>query len=274
MATALATLPWHDELPGSPTEEWPEQGSFKATRVLRCDWSSRANLVLALKGGLSGGTLYVPRDYPHLVGCKCVSAAAGPFSERVTAFGGATSVANYEFAQVTAQYGGNGAGGGGGSNSAGEPISESLEPAVEFMQLPAEGFFWGSTNGTHLKDEEAPGKGFYSLNYVYKRGGMSTIPSSVFTLIGKVNDGTITSYTLGQTFAAETLLYHPPLLERSLNPDGTGSWSITMRFTYKPDGWNRFWRQDKSGGPGWDRIYNKNGPADPYLTGTFTTLLG
>jgi hypothetical protein len=274
MATAVATLPPFEELDGSPTEEWPEQGSLKATRVLKCAWTNRANLVLALKGGISAGTLYVPADYPHFTNCKCTSATARPFNEGPSAFGGATNVAGYNFAAVTAQYGGSVAGGGGGSNSAGEPISESLEPAVEFMQLPAEGFFWGSTNGTHLKDEEAPGKGFYSLNYVYKRGGMSTIPSSVFTLIGKVNSGSVTSYTLGQTFAAETLLYHPPLLDRVLNTDGTGSWAITMRFTYKPDGWNRFWRQGKSGGPGWDRIYNKDGPADPYLTGDFTTLRG
>lgn len=273
MPTATATIPPFDELEGSPTEEWPETGSFKATRVLKTAWSNRANLVLALKGGVSGGFTYAPSDYPHLAGCKCTSASSRPWDNKSHAHGGATNVAGWDFAEVTVQYGGSGQNGGSGTNAAGDPIVETVEPNVEFLQLPADGFRWGGTNGAQLKDEEAPGKVFRSAVYVYKRSGLSSIPSDLFDLIGKVNDGSVVSYTLGKTFATETLLYCPPFLEHTINADGTESWGFTLRFHYKPDGWNRFWRQDKNP-PGFDRIYNKDGPADPYLKASFSTIRG
>lgn len=262
----------YEELEGSPTGNITPAG-FVGTRVLKCAWDEYLNLAQRLLGGwltIEGSTAYyTPYSYPGQPSAVVQGVQFAPFDERVTDTSGDTTRASYSYAQLTVNYG--------NSTFAGDPdnpdaplFEESLEPYAEFLTLPAVGFKWGSTSGDALKDEEAPGKLFKGLNWVYSRPSVTNIPSAVLSLVGCVNSSTLRSKSLGLDFAAETLLYNPPLLRRAVTADGTGAWSLEYRFSYKPQGWNRFWRAKTQA---WDRIYTASGPADPYLTGDFTALI-
>lgn len=262
----------YEELEGSPQEQLTQSG-FTATRTLKCPWADRLTLAQRLLGGwltIGGGTsYYTPYGYPGQPSAVVQSVSIGNFDERITDTGGDTTRASYGYGQLTVNYG--------NSTLTGDPdnadaplFEESLEPYAEFLTLPAVGFKWGSTSGDALKDEEAPGKLFKGLNWVYSRPSVTNIPSAVLSLVGCVNSSALHSKSLGLDFAAETLLYNPPLLRRAVTADGSGAWSLEYRFSYKPQGWNRFWRAKTQA---WDRIYTASGPADPYLTGDFTALI-
>jgi hypothetical protein len=197
------------------------------------------------------------------------SVSFAPFSEDVEDEDGDTTRARYSHAQLTVTYG-NATFAGDPDNADAPLFEETLEPWAEFLTQPAQGFKWGSTTGDALKDEEAPGKLFRGVNWVYTRPSVINIPPAVLSLCGSVNSNAIHAKSLNLDFAAETLLYNPPLLRRAVTSDGTGAWSLEYRFSYKPQGWNRFWRAKTQA---WDRIYNSTGPADPYPTGDFTALL-
>lgn len=127
-------------------------------------------------------------------------------------------------------------------STSGDLYSETLEPYVEALRLNPERFRWGASTGDLVHKEEAPSKQFYGVNIVRTIYNAVSLPGEVFTSIGGVNDFAYTSLTLGQTFDAETLLYQPPFLSRTIKIDGSREWTVTMKFCYKPEGWNRFWR--------------------------------
>lgn len=268
MASAPITVPF-EELQSSPTGGMGADG-FAGTRLLVCDWADKFTLMSQLKGGTLSGTYYAPHGFPGFDSSRVDSITFAPFDERVLADGADTTTATYAKALLTVNYR---TGLTADPSNPDSPLfQESIEPFAEFLTLPAAGFKWGSTTGDALKDEEAPGKLFKGLNWVYTLPSVVTIPDAVFDLVGKVNDSAIVSISLGRTFAAETLLYNPPLLRRDVTTDGTSlSWNLQYRFGHKPQGWNRFWRASTQT---WDRIYNASGPADPYETGDFTALVG
>ena len=128
--------------------------------------------------------------------------------------------------------------------SNGEVYSETLEPTMEFIKLNHTLFAWGSATGTPLTKEEAPGRQVRGCNIVRTWFDVETVPAAIFDLIGAVNETAYVSVVLGKTFAAETLLYMPPTMQTTLRADGTFTRNITTKFTYNPDGWNKYWRPD------------------------------
>ena len=75
-----------------------------------------------------------------------------------------------------------------------------------------------------------------------------------------------------RTFPAETLLYNPPRLERDITTEGARAWRVTYRFTYRPEGWNKFPRR---GYDTMETVYKAGGAAlEVYDTGDFTELIG
>ena len=58
-----------------------------------------------------------------------------------------------------------------------------------------------------------------------------------------MNEATVSSYTLGISFPAQTLLFNPPTCQRKvmMGPSPNLTWTVTYRFTYKACGWNQFW---------------------------------
>lgn len=68
------------------------------------------------------------------------------------------------------------------------------------------------------------------------------VSTSLLSLAGQVNNATITSVSLGLTFAAETLYYQFPTIRRTVFESGTNLANVSVEFLYKPSGWNKFFQ--------------------------------
>ena len=133
-------------------------------------------------------------------------------------------------------------------------VSESLEPASEFLTMKTEGL--GYSDGVALDDGEAPGKIIRMMDWVYTIHELNEIPPEIIVYPGFVNLFPVESKSLGLTFPIGTLLFGNPSLERKYTSDGATAWTVTLRFTYRPNGWNYFPRVVSAGGNlSWQAIY-------------------
>lgn len=121
-------------------------------------------------------------------------------------------------------------------------FSESIEPSLEFMTLPPAGFYWDDTQTEAIKQEEAPGRPQYGMDYAVTFYKLKSIPAAALTLIGKSNSAQIVSPSLGLTFPIETLLFVPPKTNRNVTINGDNSYTMSCRYSVRPSGWNKFWR--------------------------------
>lgn len=150
-------------------------------------------------------------------------------------------------------------------------MAESFEPSAEFILLDHEFFSWSAADGDPLRPGESPGRLVLGAILVRTLFQVETVPAKALSSIGKVNDGNYTSRLLGVGFAPETLLYLPPTMSRTIKSDGSDAWTLTMRFSYKGDGWNKYWR---SSSMAWESIYVKGGGEyRSYPKGNFSGLL-
>lgn len=239
------------EMNGSPVEV-AGKDSFKATVTLRCTWANRYSLA----GEIAGWSLY-----PNLsaTGARARSISITPFTvvnnetpAQNASYENALVVVEYVFDKDTPDEDG------------GTLFSESLEPTAQNLTQPWESFKWKS--GPQIQAGEAPSKILRGLDYVLTKYNLSAIPAAALTLVGCCNDATVSASTLGLSFDAETLLFNPPSLQRTVTIGSSPSkkWTAAYRFTYKPEGWNKFWNARKSGGPGWDTLQVKT-PAGGYV---------
>ena len=133
-----------------------------------------------------------------------------------------------------------------------EIATENISAAIEFSKLDPKKFRW-SSSGKPVTDDEAPGVQKRQVTLERTVKGVSSFPSALLNDMGKVNQHQYVSATLGKTFGPETLLLGVPTISRSIsvfssglvsitgNPEG---WTYGSSFTYNPDGWNKFLRQD------------------------------
>lgn len=248
---------------GYPIEEWLPDG-LHATRKLRCAWGDRYTIRDA----------FMDQEYTLISGtgarCARVSVMPAPGQNK-----GALAVASYREALVTCEF------------EVGGPetvdlLSESIEPSGEFYTLPnGDGkgnyyFSWtGGAAGEFLSPDETPGVLIRSIDYTITKYRVATVPTSAYSLVGNVNDAAIhpkTSGLTGWTFAAETLLFHGPRPDRTIKSDGTFTWTVAYRFTYRPNGWNKFPRATGVT-LGWESIYLVGGAEfKPYVLADFSVL--
>jgi hypothetical protein len=141
-------------------------------------------------------------------------------------------------------------------------LSESLEPTAEFITLDYKRFRWSGADGDPLLEGEAPGKLVRNLNLVRNIMKIVDIPVATLDLPGSVNHEDYVSALLGLTFPAETLLFQPPAMSRTITTAGAKAWNLNLKFSYKPWGWNKYWRSKTET---YERIYivGMSG-ADPY----------
>lgn len=184
-------------------------------------------------------------------GAIALTVGATPFKAEQK---GSDDVAAYEKALITVEYGPP-KGGAPPEDVEGVLMSESLEPTAEFLTEDYTQFQWGSgATGIPLKENEAPGRLMRGLDYVVTLHQVTTLPASTLSHVGFVNSVAISPKTVGLTgltFAIETLLYQPPTIQRVITTEGAKKWTVTKRYTYKPNwdganarGWNWFWRAE------------------------------
>lgn len=263
----------YSEMQGSPSEGVARTGMKTAIRKLECAWTDRWTLMSEL----------LAEDYENEAGTlmKNTGNTSAPFPAANT---GATTVATYEKALVTANY----------AileitleeDEEGEEKSESIEPTAEFLSVDGTELRWTNNAGDKVGEGDYPAKLFVGFDYIYTKTFQETLPDAVLDLIGTVNVAAVHPTSEGMesfSFPAETLLYQPPSIQRTINPEGALTWTVNYRFTYKPNkdkgntqrGWNYFFRTEKgAGGAGdFDKMFIAGGNQYvPYGTGDFTRV--
>lgn len=237
---------------GSVSESF-KLGEWTAEVTLRVAWNLRYALVNDL--------LSNKRPFPH----GSYSVLPQAHAAVITPFPGAGATSgqglDYEDALVKVSY----------SSKAKDLISEELEPTVQFRKEDYKRFRWGAADGDPLVEAEAPGTLVRGLNIVRTYYQLTTIHTDFLTLIGSCNNAIYSSVLLGLTFAAETLLYHPPVVSRTITTAGSDGYTLKAKYTYKAGGWNHYWRQKTQS---FEQIYDVNGDVyESYPPADFSNIL-
>lgn len=237
-----------DEVYGSIEELLSWDGMNSGKVQLRCPWDQRFTVAADV----------VNRLWPHgtlgalagKIGIKPELGQAAPDAGQKFA---------YDFAILTVQYDVATLGGidvvEGGSHD-GQLYSESLEPTIEYQKLDHHMFTWTNVSGRELYENEAPSRAMRGMSLVRTLYNLTAIPASILTLPGKTNEAEYVSAALGVTFPEETLLFAPQPARRVVLASGSKGWTLTIKFAYKEQSWNKFWRQDKSGTDKYDEVFD------------------
>lgn len=254
----------HYEIDGEISESGTYDKGLAASVSLRVAWADRQDFI----DEVIGTRLLWQRAPASLAECR--SATSVPLGDGVTDPSN-PALMIYDWAKITLNF--EVPPDGGQENGSGDLIAESLEPTVEFLTLDPVDFRWtNATTGDQVQENEAPGQQIRGLDYVVTHYRASAIPAACLTLPGSVNSSTVTANFLGLTFAAETLLYQPPKCDIKIGTDGTEGWTITHRFSWRPNSWNKFWRAKTQA---WEYQYHKAGGGSahkPYPPASFAGL--
>lgn len=230
------------EVHGSPIES-TSRDSFTQTVTLRVPWNKRYAVRDELLFGPTG--VEGPKLYPYHSNPTTIATSIGitPDNAKSNNDGGdgleyidALLTVGFELAEAKETEPGSGLY---------DFISEEFTPTAEFLTIDHNGFLWGSATegvGVPLEAAEAPGKLIIGADYTQTRYNLSSIHSDYLSLIGHTNNAAHTAQLLGVTFAIDTLLFNPPSTNRTIKSNGTGLWTLSSTFTYKPTEWNKFWR--------------------------------
>lgn len=213
---------------GFPVERSTDKG-FEATVQLRCPWTHRFDLLTDI---LQNRLLY---PYRTTSNARAKTGGSTPAAGKSSLLD--TQALSYDEAIVTIEYATNDE-----EDDGVDVYSESLEPSAEFLTLDPAKFRWGSASGTQVEPAEAPGMlivGFDLLQTNYK---LSALPTTIITELGHCNQASITATILGLTFTAEQLLFVTATPSRTVNSDGDFEWTLPKRFSFRKNGWNKFWR--------------------------------
>ncbi len=241
----------YDHFPGSPTES----GSwdfFTAVCNYKVEWQHRIRFIQDMLGFTTGSTVYqahqyIPEGTGIIYNAFAISADIAPIIAQSP-----TAGITYKYANVTINY---------STPDYDQPpegetvyVTESLEPAAEFITLNRDGLYFGTgASAVSLKDQniEPPAKIERMTDWVYTIHRVPTLPSEVLTLPGKINSAAAYSRSLNITWPALTLLCGNPSLDRQITSQGVTAWTVTFRFTYRnhgdaatPLGWQHFPRTD------------------------------
>jgi len=242
----------NSEQPGSPVETFNPDGSFTGVRTLLIPWQTRFAFINAQLGQLYPYS----EGLPPSVGLPlCISARLKNFGSLLDPVSGDSSlISDSAGCEVELTYGNP------GQNVSIPPyvhptygnIEESFEPSAEFVTLDHSRFRWGATEADDkLEPQEAPGKLLRGADWVLRRTQANAVSQQLILLPGTSNSEALSAASLGINFAAEQLMFGTPLIER--NVDGT--FTITYRFSIRPNGWNKVWRAKTQT---WSPIYVQN----------------
>lgn len=250
-----------EELDGSPTEliYAGEAGKSIITRTLRCKSLDRARLIREFLGWTEyvGANVIIHRPHAYQVMTQWLYAFSADTipQGRIQSSIGDSRFADYEFSHVVIKYG--------------EPpllenaygglveYRETLTSASEFTTYPQENLYWGTGGGKVPLDVlDAPTRITIMLEWIIEISGVLTLPT-LPNYIGKINSAQETSYS-GFNFAAGTLLCSGAESVQNTSYGLVGyktTYDMTLRFLYRPEGWNFFPRPSEGGtSVSWERI--------------------
>lgn len=212
-------------------ENFDSQGLGQASVVLRVPWD--------LRHQVSADVLTARYLYPG-GGFFGKASSVGIVPEADSAYVVTSGAIVYNFAEVTINYTTEQSDR--EENEDGDIFSESLEPHTEFMTLDPEKFRWEDAFGEKLTQNEAPGRQMRSFTLVRTLYNLTAVSTAILDLPGSANDDDYTSAILGLTFPQDTLLFGDPSIQRTFKSDGSRTMTLVLKFLYKKNGWNKFWR--------------------------------
>lgn len=200
--------------------------------------------------------------YNHPPVCYSVAIAPVPGKQTVRAIDGSVM---YELATVSAKF---------STNQEQELKSEEIEFHADFQRIRPTGLFWRG-DGTDsqkrpLTNDEAPGRLTHGATIHRTLYRQAKIKPSLQQLEGYVNIAAWNSQILGLTFGPETLLFQPATCKRTIGLNGDEAWNISLRFEYKQQTWNKFWRQGSALGGRYEYMYSEDSGPYPYVDGSGT----
>lgn len=239
-----STVPCAEEYQSATSQHDTLTGKVTASVTLRCYFNDREALVADILGNR--------RVWPKWSGANAPVATTAVVRDAPGTYATVGQLITPGNSLVTVNYGTLEH----AAVGAFDVVSESIEPAAEFQTLDYRNFRWGATDGPPLKKGEEPGK----LNVkvmLTRRIFKVPLPlhALVMSAIGSCNLASYASPLLGITFAAETLLYMEPSIERTLNSSGVSSVNLTQKWMFNPNGWNKYWRAETES---WSFIYPIN----------------
>lgn len=250
-----------EELDGSPAEMIYALGAGKdvVTRTLRCKAIDRARLIREFLGWIEyrGADVIVHRPHTYQVlTCWLEAQSADTIPKgRITGSIGDSRFADYELSHVVVKY------------SAPQLLQdaysglssyrETLTTASEFATYPQENLYWGIGGGAVPLDPlDAPARITVMLEWIIEISRAGAVPN-LPNYIGKINSAQETSYS-GLVFAAGTLLCSGAESVQNIaygTVGYTATYDISLRFLYRPTGWNFFPRPSQGGASvSWERI--------------------
>lgn len=223
------------EVHNSRQENWTDQ-IMTASVQLDVDYAFRNDLISDV---LTNKRVYPHSPHPERPTAKSCAVTFVPSRGTVTG-----QIITYDLARVTVNY---------DSSQSDTLFSQSLEPNAEFIIQDYKQFRWSSATGDPLLEKEAPGKLRKSLNLTQSQYLVDFLNPKLLTAVGGVNDVEYVSPILGLTFAPETLLFEPPSLQQTITADGEDAWTVNLKFSYEPNGWNKYYRAKTDT---WEEIYH------------------
>lgn len=232
------------ELDGYPKFRFDENGIL-VTEKFMINWDNL--LVFASEVLANGG-----EDCQH---CPDMGVRARRISDVEgigrTGAGPTTQFASYSIAHVTVEYASpQSSSDKKETDSSGQTYSESFEDTTEFFTLSVEDetkeplFRWGILDSDdRVLGAEAPGvmvNGFDYLLTFYERPHFDDRILTEYP--NTVNACLRTTKRTGVPFPPQTLLFHRPSINDVVTASGHVAWNIGYRFSYRQNGWNKFYR--------------------------------
>ena len=254
MANEYSSVDCTEEF-GTATESYSIDGHFEAQVVLNVEGADKDDLISDLLTNQRPwpNTGFTVKPKAHRCSTRQFFSEDAPVSGQQN-FPAATGY------QVTVYY---------TTNPDVQLISETLQPEFEFVLLDHRYFRWSS--GAPLVEGEAPGllqPGVTLIRQYYKS---AALPTLFLSAGGKVHNASFISSYLGITFGSETLLYAPDPAVQSLTMGGASGFDFALKFHYRPQGWNTFFRASTNA---WESIYNSAGTqVKPYTPADLSSLL-
>ena len=211
--------------------------------VLTCPWSQR----FAVRDDLILTSRIWPYDNPtnllSLRATSCVinpngvSGAPDPASPQLHVYEKALLNVGYETVQAPDPT---------SLSSPYTAFQETITPSIDWIRLDHTLFRWASGgNLAEVRRDEAPalpiGRLAFERTYFNWSGAF---PSEYLDATATTNSDTVTSVMLGRTFPPGTLIYQPGTANQSVSSDGSRSATLSVRFLYKREGWNRWYNAE------------------------------
>ena len=208
--------------------------------TLQCNWDDR----YAVRDDLILTSRIWPYADPNsILGLRATSADITPHSCIGNVTPGSPQLQNYQFAQLAVGY---------QPAQASDPnnllqpftaFTETITPSVDWRRLDHNLFrFVSGGQVSPVFRDEAPavplGRLAFERTYFNWSG---PAPPEFLDAVNTTNSDAVTSQLLGRTFDPGTLIYQPGSANQTVSSDGSQSATLSVRFLYKREGWNRWY---------------------------------